>query len=91
MSELRRQSEHNSHIGQVKSETMDRGDCMRMQIVMERRETMNMEMVIDKKDSLKMEMVMNNRERMKGLELGVTHRRHKDHELCFMDTTFRLQ
>jgi hypothetical protein len=100
MSESRRQSEHINHIGQVKRETMDRRDCMRMQIVMERRESMKgetmdrrnsmkMEMVIDKKDSMK--MVMDRRERMKGLQLGVTHRRHKDHELCFMEASFRVQ
>ena len=102
MSESRRQSEHINHIGQVKRETMDRRDCMRMQILMERRESMKgetmdrrnsmkVEMVIDKKDSMKMEIVTDRMERMKGLELGVTHRKHKDHELCFMETTFRVQ
>jgi hypothetical protein len=79
MSEPRRQSEHINHIGQVKRETMGRRDCMRM------------EMVIDKKDSVKMEMVMDRRERMKELQLGVTHRRHKDHEQCYMEASFRVQ
>ena len=75
VSESGRQSEHISHIGQVKRETMDRRACMRMQIVMERREStkgetmdrrnsMKVEMVIDKKDSMQMEIVTDRR--MKG-------------------------
>ena len=114
MSESKRQSEHISHIGQVKRETMDRRDCMRMEIMMDRRESlkgktlnrrnsmkmemvmdrrnsMKMEMVIDKKDSMKMRMVMDRKERMQELQLGVTHRRHKDHEQCFMEASFRVQ
>ena len=75
----------------MKGKTMNRRNSMKMEMVMDRRNSMKMEMVIDKKDSMKMEMVMDRRERMKGLQLGVTHRRHKDHELCFMETTFSVQ
>ena len=63
---------------------------MRMEIVLNRRESMKGK-TMNRRNSMKMEMVMDRRERMKGLELGVTHRKHKDHELCFMEASFRVQ